>query len=71
MASRDKRSHRTVPVWTFCRLRCDMKHHRQWALTKHRMDFIGLDQGWHTQFLTKFQKLDGFGLLAPMRVCSR
>ena len=35
MASRDKRPHRTVPVWTFCRLRCDMKHHRQWALTKH------------------------------------
>ena len=30
-----------------------------------------LDQGWHTQFLTKIQKLDGFGLLAPCRVRSR
>ena len=30
-----------------------------------------LDQGWHTQFLTKFQKLDGFRELTPCRVCSR
>ena len=30
-----------------------------------------LGQGWHTQFLTKFQKLDGFGLLSPVRVRSR
>ena len=30
-----------------------------------------LDQGWHTQFLTKFQKLDGFGELVAWRVCSR
>ena len=35
------------------------------------MDPPRLNQGWHTQFLTKFQKLDGFGLLAPCRVCSR
>ena len=35
------------------------------------MDCHRLDQGWHTQFLTKFQKLDGFGELAPVRVRSR
>ena len=35
------------------------------------MDPPSLDQGWHLQFLTKFQKLDGFGLLAPVRVRSR
>ena len=33
------------------------------------MDCHGLDQGWHTQFLTKFQKLDGFELLSPWRIC--
>ena len=32
---------------------------------------VSLDQGWHTQFLTKFQKLDGFGLLAPGRIGAR
>ena len=37
----------------------------------NRMDCHSLDQGWHTQFLTKFQKLDGFGLLVACRVCSR
>ena len=24
------------------------------------MDFIGFDQGWNTQFLAAFKKLDGF-----------
>ena len=28
-----------------------------------------LNQGWHTQFLTKFQKLDGFRELVAWRVC--
>ena len=35
------------------------------------MNAVSLDQGWHTQFLTKFQKLDGFGELVAMRVCPR
>ena len=29
------------------------------------MNPVSLDQGWQSQFLTKFQKLNGFGLLAP------
>ena len=37
----------------------------------NRMNRISFDQGWHTQFLTKFQKLDGFRELTPCRVCSR
>ena len=35
------------------------------------MNRPSLDQGWHTQFLTKFQKLDGFGELVAWRVCPR
>ena len=35
------------------------------------MNRRSFDQGWHTQFLTKIQKLDGFRELTPCRVCSR
>ena len=31
------------------------------------MNRVSFDQGWHTQFLTKIQKLGGFRELAPMR----
>ena len=37
----------------------------------NRMNPVRLDRGWHTQFVTKFPKRNGFGGLGAMRVCSR
>ena len=52
-----------------------MQWHGRWCgapdIAGNRMDFHSLDQGWHTQFLTKFQKLNGFRELVAMRVCPR